>query len=204
MRKIMRNIIRRQGAAAPKQQGASVRAGMHQKAEHEYRHSRMSGNVPREIPDGEDPEMLPDQLPAALPGDGENPAAEEIAEKEAEISGESGILEEIADPDMSVKEEMTDPGSDQRNAMSADYSREKIPVAEPVTGGIGAGIDTPLVYSPGDGALKEISYPLSETERNGIAPYLPDVHDPSANVPESEEAAVPADEMTDPVIPAEE
>lgn len=189
MRKIMRNMIRRQQAAERNQASGSVRAGMHQKAEHEFRHVRMTGNAHW----GDLPEMLP--------LNDESPAAEEIAESDQSIEADPGILEEIADPEMSANEEealgrrcRVPDVSGQRVCMAADYSGERIPVLDPVTGGTGADGSTPLVYSPGDGSLKEISYPPSETGQTDAEPFFPEQPVPSANVPEAPETAGTADE----------
>ena len=71
--------------------------------------------------------------------------------------------------------------------------KQKIPVLEPVTGGIGVPADTPFEYSSGDGSLKEIQEPLPGLgERYGIAPKVDGVEDPSANV-----AAAPEMDLDD-------
>ena len=104
-RKIMR-CIRKANAeytltAHPSAAG-TVRAGMHQKAEHAYRRSRMSDVLPEEIPAGEE-------------------ALAETAEGVTGIGPDEEILEEIADPDAAAAEETEE---DEETADTADAAEE--------------------------------------------------------------------------------
>lgn len=204
-RKIMRNI-RRNGAKRATLSGGPAlvgtrRAGMHQASEHEYQRSVMASDEHHpETP--EDALDMPGAVEAEIPPveEEDDEVVEEIAEGEADISGETEILEEIADPDAAQNEELE--GEPAAAQMSVDYSGERIPVIDPVTGGTGVPADTPLEYLRGDGSLKEIQEPLPGLgERYGIAPKVDGVENPSANVAAYEEPAPEPD--PEPVEPAE-
>ncbi len=190
-RKIMRNI-RRNGAKRATMGGGPAlvgtrRAGMHQASEHEYRRAVMASdeNHPETPEDALD---MPGALEAEIPPveEEDDEIVEEMAEGEANISGEAEILEEIADPEAAENEETA--GEPAAAAMSVDYSGERIPVIDPVTGGTGVPAETPLEYTSGDGSLKEIQEPLPGLgEKYGIAPKVDGVEDPSANVPAAPE-----------------
>lgn len=182
-RKIMRNAQRKWGAKRKTLNGVpSVgprRAGMHQAAEHEYQRSRMANGVPEpETP--EEALEMPAEIESEIPPEEEDDeAAEMVAEGEISVKPETEILEEISDPESSINEEkesavISDNLSVHRAGMAAELTP---PVPDPVSE------DTPLVYDPGDGSLKEIQEPLPGMgEKYGILPYGPGMEDPSANV----------------------
>lgn len=203
-RKIMRNI-RRNGAKRATMGGGPAlvgtrRAGMHQASEHEYRRAVMASDEHHpETP--EDALDMPGALEAEIPPveEDDDEIVEEIAEGEADVSGEAEILEEIADPEAAENEELE--GEPAAAAMSVDWSAERIPVIDPVTGGTGVPAETPLEYTSGDGSLKEIQEPLPGLgEKYGIAPKVDGVENPSANVAAAPEEAEPEPEP-EPVEP---
>lgn len=210
LRKLMRNVTHSMGRRASLGGAPAVgfvRAGMHQQAEHEYQRSRMADDAHHEE-SAEDAldlqETLEGEIPPAEEEDGEEAAA--IAEGEAAVTVDKEILEEIADPEAAAEEETAGCGqgtmdsgvaSDAeeltlsgrqgadgpRAQLEVDYSAERIPVLAPVTGGSGADGSAELVYDPGDGSLKEIQEPLPGMEHPGVLPFMPEVKNPSANVP---------------------
>ena len=205
IRKLMRNVARSVGkrsALGGAPAVGSVRAGMHQQAEHEYQRSRMADNEHHE----ETPEDALD-MPAAV--EAEIPPVEEeedevvadVADGEAEIAPEEEILEDVADPEAAENEEEEDSsqpaaGSGQLNCDASRhfgdsraqlaYGEEALPVLDPVTGGNGTDGSAELVYDPGDGSVKEIQEPLPGMERLGVLPFIPSIENPSANVPAGE------------------
>ena len=205
-RKIMRSAARRLsghraalGGSAPLV--GTRRAGMHQAGEHEYQRAVMASaeHYPESPEDAVD---MPGAVEAEIPPveEEDDEIVEEIAEGEKDISGETEILEEIADPEASENEELEgEPASEslgsrgkpdcyQRAHMTVDWTSERIPVLDPIVGGIGVPADTPLEYSQGDGSLKEIQEPLPGMgEKYGVAPVVDGVVDPSANVAAYEE-----------------
>ena len=208
IRKIMRGIRRNDGARM--QNGAVLgthRAGMHQKSEHEYQRSRMAEAVPPELETVEDGlDMLASveaEIPPAEEEDDE--IVESIAEGEADVAADEGILEEIAEPQAEIAEE-EEGGDPETEQLSVDYSGEKIPVMDVVTGGTGVDPSTPLEYTSQDGSVKEIQEPLPGMDRYGVAPYVPGMEDPSANVAAAPEAEPepepdPEPEVPDPEVP---
>lgn len=209
MRKLMRNVAKAVSKRSTMRNAPAVgsqRAGMHQKSEHEFQHSRMADNEHH-------PETAEDALDMPAAVEAEIPPVEEeddeitadIAEGEAEIAPEAEILEETADPEASVEEE--EAKTEELAQFAVDYSAERIPVLDPVTGGNGTDGSAELVYSSGDGSLKEIQEPLPGMERLGVMPYMPGVENPSANVadyeaPEPEPEPEPEPDP-EPEIPAE-
>ena len=198
IRRLMRNVTRRFGSKRSALSGGpavgSQRAGMHQAAEHEYQRSRMAEGEP--VPETpEDALDMPGAIEAEIPPveEEDDEIVEEIATGEETIAAEEEILEEIADPAASEEEETAadaqlscKPGK--RTVMAVDYSAERIPVLDPVLGGIGVPAETPLEYSSGDGSLKEIQEPLPGLgEKMGIPPVVDGIPDPSANVAAYEE-----------------
>ncbi len=206
IRKLMRNVARSVGkrsALGGAPAVGSVRAGMHQQAEHEYQRSRMADNEHHE----ETPEDALD-MPAAV--EAEIPPVEEeddevvadVADGEAEIAPEEEILEDVADPEAAENEEEEDEsgqlpvaGSQLANGDASRlsdgraqlaYGEEALPVLDPVTGGNGTDGSAELVYDPGDGSVKEIQEPLPGMERLGVLPFIPSIENPSANVPAGE------------------
>ena len=188
----MRNI-QRNGAKRATMGGGSAlvgtrRAGMHQAAEHEYQRAVLATDEhhPETAEDALDmPGALEEEIPPVEEEDDE--IVEEIAEGEKDISGEAEILEEISDPDAAENEELEDGAT----SLSVDWSQERVPVMEkPVSDPVSA--ETPLVYDPGDGSLKEIQEPLPGLgEKLGIAPLVDGIENPSANVPAVPEEPVP-------------
>ena len=204
IRKIMRNVMRKYGAKRTPLSGVpavgSQRAGMHQASEHEYRHAVMANGGPEpETP--EEALEMPDDLESEIPPEEINDdQAEIVAEETAVIVPEEKILDEIADPEASQLEEKTE---DDTNAqLSVDYSGERIPeMTPPVSSGVSP--YTELIYSPGDGSMKEIQEPLPGLgERFGIPPKIDGVENPSANVA-AYDPPEPEPEP-DPETPAEE
>lgn len=207
LRTILRGMQRRNGERVRMASGAALgshRAGMHQKAEHEYQHSRMAEAVPPELETVEDGLDMPASVDAEIPPveEDDDEIVEEIAEGETGVEAETEILEEIADPQAEIEEELPEEESSvlstrysagsgdasRRVGMAVDYSAERIPVMDVITGGIGVDPATPLEYSSQDGSVKEIQEPLpGMSEAYGVAPYVPGMEDPSANVAAYEE-----------------
>ncbi len=201
IRRLMRGIVRGKGqlrkSAGPVT--GAVRAGMHQKSEYEYQHARMDAAAEPVPETAEDALDMPGALEAEIPPveEEDDEITADIAEGEAEVAPDEGILEEVADPESAEEEETSNnaevgmrnaelgnTGAAQRSFMAVEYS-DKIPVLEPVTGGVSEPKD--LLYDPGDGSVKEIQEPLPGMERMGILPFIPGVENPSANVPEAPE-----------------
>lgn len=152
----------------------SARAGMHQKSENEYRMAVMMMDLQSEPVDEalEIPEILGDMIP---------PEEEKVPEM-AEITADDEILEIIADPGASEESEDSEKQLPVIGQMSVDYSDERIPVLEPVTGGEDTG-PVGLVYDSGDGTVRMIPDPLGVLKPVSIPPVFPVIEDPSANVP---------------------
>ncbi len=188
MRKLMRNVRRTLGARTMGSAPAvgTHRAGMHQAAEHEYQRSRMAEAAEPVEETAEDaldmPAAVEEEIPPVEEEDDEIVA--DIAEGDAGAAAEPEILEEIADPESAQNEELEDT---EEVTLSVDYSGERIPEMNySVTGS--SDPETPLVYSSGDGAVKEIQEPLPMMQAlYGVEPYMPGVEDPSANVAEAPE-----------------
>ena len=185
-RKIMRNIRKTNAKRTTMGGGAALvgtrRAGMHQAAEHEYQRSRMAEDEHHpETP--EDALDMPGAVEAEIPPveEDDDEIVEEIAEGDAGIAAEEEILEEVADPEASENEEEAAPETEEET-LAVDYSSERIPeMMPPVSGGVAP--ETELIYSPGDGAPKEIQEPLPGMgEKLGIPPIINGIIDPSANV----------------------
>lgn len=203
IRKIMRSIQRRserQTLAGTPTVGTR-RAGMHQAAEHAFRRVAMAdGAAFEETP--EEALDIPGDLESEIPPEDVNDEeAEVVAEGEAVVAPEAEILDDVADPEASQNEEETDE-PEQLEQLSVDYSGERIPeMMPPVPSGVSA--DTPVIYDPGDGSLKEIQEPLPGIgEKLGIPPLINGVLDPSANVAAYEEPE-PEPDPVDPVEPGE-
>ena len=193
-RKIMRNMRRNGAKRATMGGGAALvgtrRAGMHQAAEHEFQRAHLATDEHHpETP--EDALDMPGALEAEIPPveEDDDEIVEEVAEGEADISGEAEILEEVSDPDAAENEELEDGTA----SLSVDWSQERIPVmdkpaADPVAP------ETPLVYDPGDGSLKEIQEPLPGLgEKLGVAPLVDGIENPSANVAAAPEEPAPVE-----------
>ena len=233
IRKIMRSISfgkrtgsRMQDAGGSKRSGmggaaavGSVRAGMHQKSEYEYRHARMADAEEFAAETAEDALDMPGTLEAEIPPveEEDDEIVADIAEGEAEISADEEILDEVSAPEAEIEEETADvpaeislggrnqdagcsgnrcaarQSDDGARAQMMEYS-DKIPVLAPVTGGIGSSPETDLLYDPGDGSVKEIQEPLPGMERMGVLPYSPGMEDPSANVADMDPAPEPEPE----------
>lgn len=208
IRKLMRNVARSVGkrsALGGAPAVGSVRAGMHQQAEHEYQRSRMADNEHHEETP-EDALDMPAAVEAEIPPveEEDDEVAADVADGEAEIAPEEEILEDVADPESSEEEEDSGQpaaGSGQLNCDASRhfgdsraqlaYGEEALPVLDPVTGGNGTDGSAELVYDPGDGSLKEIQEPLPGMERLGVLPFIPGMQDPSANVPASDPEPTP-------------
>lgn len=169
----------------------SQRAGMHQKAEHEYRRKQMAEALPPEEESVEAGLEMPASLEAEIPPVEEEDDAivEEIAEGEGTVEADPEILDDISDPQAEIEEETEEAaaslgarGKEQGARMAVDYSTERIPVLDyQVTGSVDP--STPLEYTSQDGSVKEIQEPLpGMAEAYGIPPYVPGMEDPSANV----------------------
>ena len=204
IRKLMRNVARTVGkrsALGGAPAVGSVRAGMHQRAEHEYQRSRMADNEHHEET-AEDALDMPAAVEAEIPPveEEDDEVAADVAAGEAEIAPEEEILEDVADPEASEEEEdesgqLPVAGSQLANGDASRhsdgraqlaYGEEAIPVLDPVTGGNGTDGSAELVYDPGDGSVKEIQEPLPGMERLGVLPFIPSIQNPSANVPAGE------------------
>ena len=187
LRSLLRGVQRKSGNRTQMTSGAALgsqRAGMHQKAEHEYRRKQMAEALP---PVEETPEEgldMPASVEAEIPPAEEEDDAivEEIATEEAEISADEEIVDDISEPQAEIEEETEEAaaslgarGKEQGARMAVDYSTERIPVLDyQVTGSVDP--STPLEYSSKDGSVKEIQEPLpGMAEAYGIPPYIPGV-----------------------------
>ena len=211
IRKIMRNVRRavssqqsagrnQQSAGSKQQTAGMVRAGMHQKAEHEYRRAAMASDAAPEPETVEDALDMPGDLEAEIPPEEEQSAVsgqqadvnEEIAEDAAEIVPDEEILDDVADPMPEEPEEQAaDSGQQAEEAaetvtLAVDYSGERIPDIEPlaVTGSVSP--ETELTYSPGDNGVKEIQEPLPGMGEKFGVPVKVNNADVVISVPETE------------------
>lgn len=189
IRSIMRGIARNRAKqnAAGSVTGA-VRAGMHQKAEHEYRRRQMAEALPPEEESVEAGLEMPASVEAEIPPaeEEDDEIVEEIATEEAAVSGDEEILEEIAAPQAEIEEETAAVDELETEQLSVDYSTEKIPVFDPIISG-SVDPSTPLEYSSQGGEVKEIQEPLPGMERMGVEPYIPGEENPSGNVPAADD-----------------
>ena len=205
MRKLMRNVRRTLGARTMGSAPAvgSHRAGMHQAAEHEYQRSRMAEAAEPVEETAEDALDMPAAVEEEIPPveEDDDQIVADIAEGEAAAAPEEEILEEVADPESAQNEEEAEvpaeiseetlgtrgKGPGARDRMAVDWSGERVPVLDySVTGS--SDPETELVYSSGDGSVKEIQEPLPMMQAlYGVQPYMPGVEDPSANVADHEE-----------------
>ena len=206
VRKIMRGIVRgnRKQMTANGAAFGSHRAGMHQAAEHEYQRGRMAEAVPPEPKTVEDALDMPAAVEAEIPPveEEDDQIVEDIAEGEGTVEAEPEILEEISDPQAEIEEE-TAGITEEEATLAVDYSTERIPVLDyQVTGSVDP--STPLEYTSQDGSVKEIQEPLpGMQEAYGIAPYIPGMEDPSANVAEDFEPEPDPEPDPEPVVPEE-
>ena len=176
IRKMARGISRASMAGKVRGAGGPVRAGMHQKAEHEYRRAGMAGG-PRPGT-AEDAPDLSGGPGVEIPPE-EDPETEETAEGTAEIVPDEEILEDIA-------EDRTEEPETGKVTLAVDYSGERIPDIQPLTVTGSADPRTELVYSQGDGSLKEIQEPLPGMGgKNGVPVKVNDA-DQVIPVPETE------------------
>lgn len=148
-----------------------VRTGMHQRSEYEFREAlavlKASDNEYVENV-AEIPEELEEMIPEES---SENPEAENVAEGEVVIVVES---ENSEDAEQSEAAEET--------VLSVDYSGEQMPLLDPVTGGTDCS-PRELVYDSGDGSVRAIPDPLGVLHEVKIPFFIPEIEDPSANVP---------------------
>lgn len=108
------------------------------------------------------PEMLEEMIPSES---GEVPES-------VEISADETVTNMLETKEPETEEEK----------LTVDYSGERIPVLEPVCGGIGCSPHE-LVYDRGDGRICRIPDPLGVLTEEGLYPFFPEVKNPSANVP---------------------
>ncbi len=209
LRSLLRGVQRKSENRSRMASGAvmgSQRAGMHQKAEHEYRRKQMAEALPPEEESVEEGLEMPASVEAEIPPveEEDDQIVEEIAEGEGTVEAEPEILEEISDPQAEIEEE-TAGITEEEATLAVDYSTERIPVLDyQVTGSVDP--STPLEYTSQDGSVKEIQEPLpGMQEAYGIAPYIPGMEDPSANVAEDFEPEPEPDPEPDPepVVPEE-
>lgn len=184
----MRGMQRKNGNRGQMASGTVIgthRAGMHQKAEHEYQRGRMAEALPPEEETVEEGLEMPASVEEEIPPmeEEDDQIVEEIAEGDTEISAETEILEEISDPQAEIEEETAEINeelgmrnekcSGSRADLAVDYSAERIPVLGPILSG-GVDPSTPLEYTSQDGTVKEIQEPLpGMAEAYGVAPYVP-------------------------------
>ena len=149
-----------------------VRTGMHQRSEHEFREAlavlRASDNEyvdsVTEIPD-ELEEMIPEKS-------AENPEARNVAEGDVVI---------IVEPDDPENADQTD--DTEETVLSVDYSGDQMPLLDPVTGGVHCS-PRELLDDSGDGSVRGIPDPLGALNEVKIPFFIPEIENPSANVPE--------------------
>lgn len=174
VRKMMRGTLRSLGKRSTMTAAVSagtVRAGMHQKSENDFRQSAMMNDETISVASSE----VPAELEAMIP-DEEDQAVVEIAEEETVITADPDVLELIAEDQTAEESELT---ADQ---MSVDWSDVRIPVLDPVTGGMDCD-PRGLIYDSGDGSVRMIPDPLGVLSDNDISPFFPEMKNPSANVP---------------------
>ena len=182
-RKLMRSVIRVGGNRAVMSGNVSLgtqRAGMHQRSEHAWQHARMSDAEQTVIPPEEVPVEealdLPAELEAEIPPEDEE-IASETASEDGVLAADGELLEEISDPDMAANEEEEGVTEEQ---FAVDCSGERVPVLDPVTGGVDAD-PRELTYDPGDGEPKLIQLP--SVFQMAVEPSFAEIENPSANVP---------------------
>ena len=179
MRNIQKSSGKRTTMSGTAFSSGTHRAGMHQKSEHEYQRSRMT-EFTEETP--EEALDMPAEMEAEIPPveEEDDEEVQDIAEDDGTIAADPEILEEIADPEASVNEEETE--TNIAETLSVDWSGERIPVIEPVTGGVDCG-PKECIYSSGDNEVKEIQEPLPFLgEQFGVPPLFNGIENPSANV----------------------
>ena len=161
-----------------------TRSGMHQKNEFEYRRAaELAENVKPVEEEVEDVLEIPEEMEEMIPEE------KEEAVEPALISADEKVLEEAENVHQVSENEDEDSeqnGDEKKNpeqaVVSVDYSRERIPVLQPLTGGVDCE-PVQLVYDSGDGEVRMIPDPLGVLSMEGIEPFFPEVKNPSANVP---------------------
>ena len=145
-----------------------MRVGMHQKNEHEYSCMKAAAFSAESDPEkAADALDIPETLEMMIPEETEkHPAA-------AEISADDEVFDAVQD------EETEDEPVEA--LYSVDYSGERIPVLDPVRGGT-ACEPHELIYDQGNGKVCPIPDPLGILTDASIAPFFPEIRDPSANV----------------------
>ena len=157
-------------SSSPKscESGFCVRAGMHQRNEHAYHASGMVRlSAEPEMETAEDALDIPEMLEMMIP-EGAKESMEAV-----EISADEEVFEAV-DEDGSETEYA-------ETLNSVDYSRERIPVLDPVCGGV-ACEPHELIYDQGDGKVCPIPDPLGVLTEDGLHPFFPEVRNPSSNV----------------------
>lgn len=149
----------------------AVRAGMHQKSENDFRRTAMMNDETISVPGIE----VPSELESMIPDEG-NHTVVDIAADEAEITADPNVLELIGEEQAAEETELIE------EQMAVDWSDVRIPVLDPVTGGMDCE-PLELIYDSGDGTVRMIPDPLGILSDNDISPYFPELKNPSANVP---------------------
>lgn len=174
VRKMMRGILRGLGKRSTMTAAVSVgtvRAGMHQKSENDYRRGAMVNDESISVTGPE----VSAELEAMIP-DEDDQAVVEIAEDEAEITADPDVLELISEDQVAEENDSVE------EQMSVDWTVVRIPVLNPVTGGMDCE-PRGLIYDSGDGTVRMIPDPLGILSDNDISPFFPEMKNPSANVP---------------------
>ena len=174
VRKMMRGILRGLGKRSTMTTVVSVgtvRAEMHQKSENDFRQGAMMNDGTISVTSSE----VPAELEAMIP-DEDDQAVVEIAEEETVITADPDVLELISEDHIAEENDSVE------EQMSVDWSDERIPVLDPVTGGVNCG-PRGLIYDSGDGEVRMIPDPLGILSDNDISPFFPEMKNPSANVP---------------------
>lgn len=169
VRKMMAGILSGENKGpARKGSGSVMRVGMHQKNEHDYFASKAAAfSAEPDFEEAADALDIPETLERMIPEETEeHPAA-------AEISADDEVFEAVEDEE--TAEEPVEA------LYSVDYSGERIPVLDPVCGGVSCEPHE-LIYDRGNGKVCPIPDPLGVLTEEGMAPFFPEIREPSANV----------------------
>ena len=161
-----------------------TRCGMHQKNEFEYRRAAELAEDTEPIPEEvEDVLEIPEEMEEMIPEEKEKPLKPALISADAKVLAEAVNVHQVSDTDDEDQEQNGDEEKNPENAvLSVDYSRERIPVLQPLTGGEDCE-PVQLVYDSGDGEVRMIPDPLGILSMEEIEPFFPEVKNPSANVP---------------------
>ena len=161
-----------------------TRNGMHQKNEFEYRRAaKLAEDTKPVAEEVEDVLEIPEEMEEMIPEEKEETVEPAVISADEKVLEEAVSAHQIPDKE---DEDSEQNGDEKKNpeqvVLSVDYSRERIPVLQPLTGGEDCE-PVPLVYDSGDGEVRMIPDPLGILSMEEIEPFFPEVKNPSANVP---------------------